>query len=232
MESVWIRFSPYESIIGTLLCSGKRLNGLRMCPYRYDNCSMQPFDLVSRFLSLCPSVPCTCRSCPSTVHALVSSLSLLSSFPWFQVVGLRNPTYAGTRHNVGEMFLDFVAASAMTGGGGQQPWGDQQSTKLTLTATPLRAGAVQLHLPSSTPPPSTPSSSTHLPPPVSVTFLKPNVFMNESGVAIKPACRRLGVPASSLCVIHDGTLFSCFQFVSLSLSLSLSSSYFSFQLVS
>lgn len=95
------------------------------------------------------------------------------------VVGLGNPgpTYAFTRHNVGFLAVDRLAADAGV------PF---------LGATKMRAQLAQLSL---LPAPGVPGHKLFL--------AKPTTFMNESGIAAGALAKYYKIPADHVIAIHD-----------------------------
>ncbi|MEJ5866639.1 aminoacyl-tRNA hydrolase, partial [Pseudokineococcus sp. 5B2Z-1] len=98
--------------------------------------------------------------------------------PWL-VVGLGNPgpEYAATRHNVGQMVLDVLAAR--TGAG-------FRSHKARAAVAQARLGA----LPGGRPGPA-------------VVLAKPSTYMNVSGGPVAGLARFFSVPAERVVVVHD-----------------------------
>lgn len=99
------------------------------------------------------------------------------------VVGLGNPgpTYANTRHNVGYMVVDELAARAR--GSFSGPRGMRAEVCETRLSR-LGMGAI--------------GADAHR-----VVLLKSRTYMNESGAAVGKAAPYFGVDADHLIVIHD-----------------------------
>ena len=98
--------------------------------------------------------------------------------PWL-VVGLGNPgpRYAGTRHNVGAMVVDELAARAGT----------------ALRSHKARAVPAQVRLG---------TGPAGVPGPAAVIAV-PNSYMNESGGPVAALLRFFSVPPERLVVVHD-----------------------------
>lgn len=92
------------------------------------------------------------------------------------LVGLGNPgpEYAGTRHNIGWACLDALGAGIAVAAS-RKRWRSLVGWGL------VSAGANSRR----------------------VWLMKPQTFMNESGRAVREACRDLGLGPSSVWVIHD-----------------------------
>jgi PTH1 family peptidyl-tRNA hydrolase len=104
--------------------------------------------------------------------------TVTDSAPWL-VIGLGNPgpRYAGTRHNVGAMVVDELAARAGA----------------ALRTHKARASAAQVRV--GTGPGGVPG-----PPAV---LAVPSSYMNESGGPVKALLSFFSVPAERLVVVHD-----------------------------
>jgi PTH1 family peptidyl-tRNA hydrolase len=100
------------------------------------------------------------------------------SGPWL-VVGLGNPgpSYAGNRHNVGQMVLDVLARRAT---------GSFAAHRARAAVLDGRLGV----LPGGAPGPR-------------VVLAKPASFMNVSGGPVGALCAYYGVPVERLLVVHD-----------------------------
>ncbi len=98
--------------------------------------------------------------------------------PWL-VVGLGNPgpTYAGNRHNVGQMVVDVLAA------------------RMARTFTTHKARAAVLDGRLGTLPGGAPGPR--------VILSKPSSYMNVSGGPVGALCQFYGVGAERLLVVHD-----------------------------
>lgn len=95
------------------------------------------------------------------------------------VVGLGNPgeKYRGTRHNVGVDVIECLAG---------RHGGEFSRTKDSAVVAELRPGG--------------PGAD----PPVRVALAFPQTFMNESGRAVRPLCRRYGIDDwERLVIVHD-----------------------------
>ena len=99
------------------------------------------------------------------------------------VVGLGNPgpTYASTRHNVGFMVVDELAARARASWAAQRGMrGDVCETRVTASGFGgVGADARR------------------------VVLLKPRTFMNESGAAVAKACAFFKIDPDHVVAIHD-----------------------------
>ena len=99
------------------------------------------------------------------------------------VVGLGNPgpTYASTRHNVGFMVVDELAARARASWAAPRGMrGDVAESRLTASGMGgIGADATK------------------------VVLLKPRTFMNESGAAVAKACAFFKIDLDHVVAIHD-----------------------------
>lgn len=99
------------------------------------------------------------------------------------VVGLGNPgpTYASTRHNVGFMVVDELAARARASWAAPRGMrGDVAESRLTASGMGgIGADATK------------------------VVLLKPRTFMNESGAAVAKACAFFKIDPDHVVAIHD-----------------------------
>ncbi len=144
-----------------------------------------------------------------------------------QLFGLRNDGYSGTRHNVGEAFLDCLHArlsqhphisnvtqwkldNAVKGLVCTASVPDESLALFGLSRQPLnlRAGQSSLKGASSKlfSKDVTSFVGSH------ITLIKPRGFMNESGEPVAKALAAL--KPSSFCVVHDGKCFRLIELVS------------------
>ncbi|MFV0451282.1 MAG: aminoacyl-tRNA hydrolase, partial [Propioniciclava sp.] len=99
------------------------------------------------------------------------------------VVGLGNPgpTYASTRHNVGFMVADELAARART------PFTRPRGMRAEVCETRLTAAGI-----------GGIGADAHR-----VVLLKPHTFMNESGAAVGKACAFYKIAPANVVAVHD-----------------------------
>jgi len=101
------------------------------------------------------------------------------------IIGLGNPDeqYQNTRHNVGFMFLDYLARRSLGEGGlakttnNKSIWEFDKKSNSLITKAKLDK--------------------------TSVILAKPQTYVNKSGEAVKKMCSISHIPYSMLIVIHD-----------------------------
>jgi PTH1 family peptidyl-tRNA hydrolase len=101
------------------------------------------------------------------------------------IIGLGNPDPAleGTYHNVGTLAVQWIAEHAAESGDGDMA----ENSNATVPALKFRAHKNTF---------SYAKVGNNI-------FIRPLVFMNESGIAVKDAMRAFGAGAKDIIVIHD-----------------------------
>lgn len=156
---------------------------------------------------------------------LGASLLCTISIAVVQVFGLGNTGYQGTRHNVGEAFLEFVLRRLQDVEGCKVgSWHNDRKAKCDVSTAHLpvvsliRSGMLPLSGPgrrheaqrrsqaasSSAPVPDEPVPVEAVPLHTDVELLlcKPHALMNVSGLPVRAALE--GLKPDSFCVVHDG----------------------------